>query len=252
MAAAAEVTRIGGRAARWMILGEWRAHPGRVIVAMIAIAVGVALGFAVHLINASALNEFARAVASVNGAADLQVRAASPLGFDEALYPKLARLDGIASASPVVELRAVADAADGVSLALLGLDMFRVARVTPSLIVRASGPSDDSTESPEGAAPATGDNPFAANSLFLSEAALKATGKRIGETLELTAAGRAVSFVIAGTLPAVAEDQSIAVVDIAEAQWRFDTVGQLHRVDLKLAPGVDAARMRSAIATVLP
>ena len=101
---------LGSTAARWMILGEWRAHPGRVIVAMIAIAVGVALGFAVHLINASALNEFARAVASVNGDADLQVRAASPLGFDEALYPKLARLDGIASASPVVELRAVADA----------------------------------------------------------------------------------------------------------------------------------------------
>ena len=75
MAAAAETAMLGGKAARWMILGEWRAHPGRVIVAMIAIAVGVALGFAVHLINASALNEFARAVASVNGAADLQVRA---------------------------------------------------------------------------------------------------------------------------------------------------------------------------------
>ena len=41
-------------------------------------------------------------------------------------------------------------------------------------------------------------------------------------TLELTAAGRAVPFVIAGTLPGVAEDQSIGVVDIAEAQWRFD------------------------------
>ena len=145
MAARADASR----AARWMILGEWRAHPGRVIVAMIAIAVGVALGFAVHLINASALNEFARAVASVNGAADLQVRAASPLGFDEALYPRLARLDGIASASPVVELRAVADAADGVSLTLLGLDMFRVARVTPSLIARASSAADDGAEPAE-------------------------------------------------------------------------------------------------------
>ena len=161
MAARADAIRLGSRAARWMILGEWRAHPGRVIVAMIAIAVGVALGFAVHLINASALNEFARAVASVNGAADLQVRAASPLGFDEALYPKLARLDGVASASPVVELRAVADAADGVSLTLLGLDMFRVATVTPSLIVRASNAADDDADAAEAAPAATGDNPFA-------------------------------------------------------------------------------------------
>jgi putative ABC transport system permease protein len=250
MAARAEAGSFGSRAARWMILGEWCAHPGRVIVAMIAIAVGVALGFAVHLINASALNEFARAVASVNGAADLQVRAASPLGFDETLYPKLARLDGIASASPVVELRAVANR--GTSLTLLGLDMFRVADVTPSLIARASGAANDGTESAEGAAPATGDSPFSADSLFLSQAALEATGKPIGETLEVTAAGRAVPFVIAGTLPGVAEDQSIAVVDIAEAQWRFDAIGRLHRVDLKLVPGVDAARMRSAIAAVLP
>ncbi len=250
MAARADANAFGGKAARWMILGEWRAHPGRVIVAVIAIAVGVALGFAVHLINASALNEFARAVASVNGAADLQVRAASPLGFDEALYPKLARLDGIASASPVVELRAVVDAGGGKPLTLLGLDMFRVAKVTPSLIVRASSVADD--DSPAESAPATGDNPFAANSLFLSQAALDATGKRVGETLALTAVGRSPPFVIAGTLPAVAEDQSIGVVDIAEAQWRFDAIGRLHRVDLKLAPGVDAARMRSAIAAVLP
>ena len=38
MAARADAIRLGSRAARWMILGEWRAHPGRVIVAMIAIA----------------------------------------------------------------------------------------------------------------------------------------------------------------------------------------------------------------------
>ena len=249
MAARADTIALGSKAARWMILGEWRAHPGRVIVAMIAIAVGVALGFAVHLINASALNEFARAVASVNGAADLQVRAASPLGFDETLYPKLARLDGIASASPVVELRAVADAGGGTSLTLLGLDMFRVAVTTPSLIVRASNLS----EAVDGGAPATtSDNPFAGNALFLSQAALDATAKRLGDTLELTAAGKTLPFVISGTLPAVAEDQSIGVVDIAEAQWRFDAVGRLHRVDLKLAPGVDAARIRTAIAAVLP
>ena len=250
MAAAADAPRIGGKAARWMILGEWRAHPGRVIVAMIAIAVGVALGFAVHLINASALNEFARAVASVNGAADLQVRAKSPLGFDEALYPKLAKLDGIASASPVVELRAVADAAGGKPLTLLGLDMFRVATVTPSLIVHASSATKDD-ENSDGAQ-ATGGEAFAANSLFLSQAALDATGKTIGDMIELTAAGHTIPFLISGTLPVVEEDQSIAVMDIADAQWRFDALGRLHRVDLKLAPGSDVARMRTAIALLLP
>ena len=50
-----------------------------------AIAIGVALGFAVHLVNASALDRFARGLATVNGGADLRIEAAGTRGFDEAL-----------------------------------------------------------------------------------------------------------------------------------------------------------------------
>ena len=32
-------------AARWMLFGEWRAHPARVVTAALAIAIGVALGY---------------------------------------------------------------------------------------------------------------------------------------------------------------------------------------------------------------
>ena len=92
-------------ALRWLILGEWRAYPARVATAALAIAVGVALGFAVHLINASALSEFSRAIAAVNGQADLQVQAGSAAGLPEALYPALARLPGVAVASPVICLQ---------------------------------------------------------------------------------------------------------------------------------------------------
>ena len=56
--------RLSGQAMRWMIAGEWRAYPARVLLAALAIAIGVALGFAVHLINTSALTEFDRAVRS--------------------------------------------------------------------------------------------------------------------------------------------------------------------------------------------
>src|SRR5258708_18853281 len=127
--------RMSSVAARWMIAGEWGAHPARVIVASLAIAVGVALGFAVHLINASALSEFARAIKTVNCDAELQEHAVTPLGFDEAFYPKLARIAGIAGASPVVEINAVADTAEHPSVTLLGLDVLRAASVTPSLVV---------------------------------------------------------------------------------------------------------------------
>ena len=244
-----EQDRLSRVATRWMIAGEWRAHPARVIVAAFAIAIGVALGFAVHLINASALNEFSRAVRTVNGDADLQVHSVTPLGFDEALYGKLARMRGIADASPVVEFSAVADG--NVSLTLLGIDVLRAAGATPSLIVRRIEGQTPPKET--GAAQVSiDDDPFDTNAVFLSGAALAATGKRVGDEIEFAAAGQMVRFRIAGTLPGVAEGQKIAAVDIAAAQWRFGQLGRLQRIDLKLAEGADAARVRGEIAAMLP
>jgi len=90
---------------RWLLLGEWRAHPVRAIVAIATIALGVALGFAIHLINAAAFNEFSAAIRSLSGLSDLQVRAVQT-SFDERLYPLLALRPGVALASPVLELEA--------------------------------------------------------------------------------------------------------------------------------------------------
>ena len=50
---------------------ELRHHPWRNASAVVAVMLGVALAFAVHLINASALAEFSSAVSSVNGEPDL-------------------------------------------------------------------------------------------------------------------------------------------------------------------------------------
>ena len=223
---------------RWMILGEWRSHPGRVLVATFAIAIGVALGFAVHLINASALNEFAQAVRTINGDADLRVHAVSGLGFDENLYPQLARLPGIAAASPVVEVNAVVGG--GPPLTVLGLDPLRALAVSPTLI----GHRIDGA--------ITAESIFDPDAIFLSQAALSQSHKKAGDRLALTAGGQTVEFVIAGTLPGVAPDERLAVLDIAAAQWRFGHLGHLSRVDLKVAQGTDTARMSRAIAAMLP
>jgi len=251
----ADARGISGVATRWMIAGEWRAHPARVVLAAFAIAVGVALGFAVHLINASALNEFDRAVRTVNGDADLQVHATTPLGFDETLYPKLARLDGIAAASPVVELPATID--NKLPLTLLGIDPFRASVVTPNLMGRrVDSGAGRQTQSPQQtqtpAQPSTADEAFNEKSIFLSEAALSALGKKIGDEIDIAAAGKTLPFTIAGTLPAVPEGQRLAVTDIAIAQWRFERLGRLQRVDLRFADGADETRIRNALAKVLP
>ncbi|MGH6626310.1 MAG: hypothetical protein ACRECD_07185, partial [Burkholderiaceae bacterium] len=53
---------------------EIQHHPWRNAAAVVAVMLGVALAFSVHLINASALSEFSSAVRSVNGQPDLELR----------------------------------------------------------------------------------------------------------------------------------------------------------------------------------
>jgi putative ABC transport system permease protein len=217
---------------RWMIFGEWRAHPLRILTAIVAIAVGVALGFAVHLVNASALDRFARGLATVNGGADLRIEAAGGRGFDERLYPRIARLPGIAAASPVIMLKARLGEQQ---IDLLGLDVLRVAPVTPRLLPR----------------PARGEETawFDPQSVFLSRSAL---GDRVIGSSELVIVdGHGERFSIAGTVPA-ANDRALGVIDVAAAQDRFGRLGRLDRIDLKLVDGADTERVRSAIEAVLP
>ncbi|MDO9337066.1 MAG: ABC transporter permease [Caulobacter sp.] len=228
-------------ALRWLILGEWRSQPVRVVTAALAIAVGVALGFAVHLINASALTEFSKAISTVNGDADLQVQSVSPAGFDEDLYPRLARAPGVALASPVIQLTGVVPGEDQ-RLTLIGLDIFRAAAVTPNLLGRPAGAGEGGF----GGAGAV----FDENAAFVSPALM--AGRKPGDVITIAAGGRTVPLTIAGPLPAVAEGRRIVVMDIAAAQWRFGQLGKLQRIDVKLAAGADPAATRAGLTRLLP
>jgi putative ABC transport system permease protein len=227
--------RTGRLALFWLIGGEARFHPARFLLTAVAIAVGVALGFAVHIVNESALASFDGAMRGVSGAADLSVRATSRLGFDETLYPRIVRAAGVADASPVVRL----DARIGQTrLTLLGIDVVRAAAVTPTLVgLRPQGPD----QSKDGA--------FEEAALFLSRAALAQAGLRVGQSVAVLANGRSVPLRIAGTLPAAGEAAAFGVIDIATAQWRFGRLGRIDRVDLALA---DRPAAEAALRALLP
>ncbi len=216
-----------------------RQHPGRIAIAVIAIAIGVALGFAVHLINGSALNAFSQAVNTVNGAADLKIEATSRLGFDEAVYPQIMGVDGVADASPVVVLKAVA--ARGEPFTLLGLDIIRAAEVTPSLIgAPAQGPGGNSDEL------------FASDALFLSQAMLIAAKLRVGDQVTINADGRSQPMVVRGLLPGIGEGRRVGMIDIAAAQWLFGRLGKIDRIDLKLTRDAQASEVRARLMPLMP
>src|SRR3954452_3925961 len=117
---------------RTFSLQELRHHPWRNVAAIVAVMLGVALAFSVHLINASALSEFSSAVRSAGGQPDLELRAVQG-SFEEALFARVAGHEQVAAASPVLELATVATLPGGErkSLRVMGIDSLVVASVAP-------------------------------------------------------------------------------------------------------------------------
>jgi len=214
--------------ARWLLGAEWRSHRGRALVAIATIALGVALGYAVQLINSAAFNEFSAAARSLSGVADLQVRGAHA-SFDQSVYPRLATEPGVALASPVLALD-VTVPNQSAALPVLGIDVFKASRIAPDLT---GVPSPD--------------RPFdtlASDTVFLSTAAQQWLKVTTGDRIALRSGTSIVHLRVAGGLVRTRPGQRLAVMDIAAAQWKFGNVGKLSRVDLLLKRGVDRERFR--------
>ncbi|AQH04024.1 multidrug ABC transporter substrate-binding protein (plasmid) [Burkholderia sp. KK1] len=216
---------------RWLLGAQWRSHRGRALVAMLTIALGVGLGYAVQLINGAAFNEFSAAARSLSGQADLQVRGAQPF-IDENVYPRLATRAGVALASPVLEVD-VAVPGKTTPLKVLGIDVFRAKRIAPDLT---GVPSPD--------APL---DALDQDAIFLSPAALAWLGARDGASVELQSGTSPVRLRVAGGITRTRPGQRIAVMDIAAAQTHFRMTGKLSRVDLQLARGVDRDAFRETL-----
>lgn len=216
---------------------EWRHHPWRHGVALLAVALGVALAFSVHLINQSALGEFSAAVRAANGEPDLTLRAAQG-GFDDALFERVAADPAVDLASPVLELDTYAAAPDGrrLSVRVLGVDTLRVPLLAPQLLPRAATGEDRLVLlDPRAAFP----NPSARERLALVD----------GGSLALQSGPAWQPLRVAGTAPV--GGLPTVVMDLAGAQAHFDAVGRITRIDLRLAPGtaVPALLQRLALPT---
>src|SRR5258706_3206054 len=80
------------------VLNAHRAR-GRALLSVLGIALGVALGYGVHLVNRAAVGELAAAVRELAGEADLEVRGGRG-DFSEAPYARPAPLPRLCVAPP--------------------------------------------------------------------------------------------------------------------------------------------------------
>lgn len=209
-------------------------------LSLLAIALGVALGLAVQLIHAAALDEFGRGMRLLAGEADLQA-VGSREGFDDAVYVALASRPEVLEASPVLELDVRLPGREQ-PFRLFGIDALRAAQVNPALLPRVEAGTGET-------------GPLAMlspNTIFPSTALRAALAPGPGGTLAIRTGTQAVTLRVAGTLPGAGAGEELAVMDIAAAQQLFGRIGRITRVDLRLAPGVDIVGARAALAGVLP
>jgi putative ABC transport system permease protein len=202
---------------------ELRLHPWRYLAALMSIALGVALAFSVHVINASALSEFSSALQSVQGQPDARIVGAQP--FDEEIYAQVAARPEVQLASPVLEMSTYAlSVQDGqgkkITVRVLGVDALIAPLLAPELSMRPRSESGDRFAF------------FSPGKVFVNPAARAA----LGETgIQVIAGQRVIALQVVGTV--VAKGQPLLVMDIGAMQDAFTSHGKISRIDLRMQPG---------------
>jgi putative ABC transport system permease protein len=232
-----------------LLRAEWRHHPWRQAAAVLAVALGVALAFAVQLINASALAEFETAVHAASGAPDFSVRPRDGL-LPEDLYARVAVAPGVAQASPVIDLGVGLRGTDGQShpAHLLGLDALVAPWISPGWLVqpeapRASGAGAHAAADGSSASPVAPLSALDPDLVFVNPAARALLGP--ADRVTLQADGHWQTLAIGGRI--AADGPPLLVIDIAGAQTHFDRVGALSRIDVRLAPGARQEAVMAAL-----
>ena len=221
-----------------LLRGSLLANGLRLALTVASIALGVALGGAVHTVHTSALAEIDRAAHVLTGSADIEIRGARS-GFDDRAFAAVARHPQVAIASPVVEV--IAAMPDGGTVRVLGIDAFRAARLQPAFV---------------GATAHTGAEGSGAildpSRVWLTPAAAAKMKAAVGERVRFASGTGVVELTVGGILGSLEGGGVVAVMDIAAAQLHFARQGSLTRIDVRLKPGADAAGFSRSIAAVLP
>ena len=188
----------------WLLWAQFCRQRVAALLSMLAMALGVALGYSVHLINTAALADFSRAMKTVHGEPDaVVVSRASTGSVPLALINALARDPAVLAVAAVIETRIRIDRLQ-TPVRLIGIDPFSAAAVMPELL---SGDGDD--------APA-GD--LLKGQIMASPALLERLGKHAGDAVTLVRGDQQWQTTIGGTLRIDLGRDELLVADIAWLQ----------------------------------
>ncbi|MDP2823859.1 MAG: FtsX-like permease family protein [Sulfuritalea sp.] len=236
------MSRLRWRLTWWLIRAQFLTRRTATALSMLAIALGVALGYAIHLINAAALADFSQAMKSLQGEPDAVIAARDSAGsVPLALINAIARDAAVAVIAPAIETRVlIGHASDRAAtpVKLIGLDVFSAAAMMPDLLPR------------QGSA-ASGGGIFE-DGVYASPALLSRLQLKVGAGVTLTRGDARWTTRIAGDLPAARPDDLLLVADIAWVQARFGPTDAVSEGRLRLAPTTRPANWLDEWAGRLP
>lgn len=217
---------------RQFILRRLRQERLRSAATILGIALGIAVIIAIQLTNESSLRGFATAIETVSGKTSLELVGAG-LGLDELKLADLGWLREYGQVSPVIEGDARAQVGSTAeSLKVLGVDILRDRSLRDYRLLEYADRQRE--PSPTEFLSLLSDP----HSIILTEKFARRYNLTVGSQITLTIGDKNESFTIRGLLrdegPARTLDGSFALMDIAAAQWAFNRLGRLDRVDIKL------------------
>ena len=226
------------RLAWWLIRAQFTTRRTATALSMLAIALGVALGYAIHLINDAALADFSQAMKSVQGEPDAVIAPKDSAGHVPlALINEMARDESVALMVPVIETRVRVDQAPA-TIRLIGLDVFSAGLLMPDLMPRPGSPASGGSIFDDG--------------VYASPALLANLKLGIGGVVTLSRGEARWVTRIAGDLPAARPDDLLLVADIAWVQSRFGPPDAVSEGRLRLLPGTQLASWLEHWAARLP
>jgi putative ABC transport system permease protein len=210
-----------------------RVQPLRELMAVMGVAAGVALLFAVQIAHHSITGSFEQIAHGVAGEATLEVASRGPEGFGENLAGAIERTPGVRDAAPLLSVPIVAVGPHGSrALTLVGADE-RVNALHGSLSSEFERVSESSHR----------------GLLLLTEASARAIGARPGGGVTVRIAGRSERMTLDATVPsaalAAAASSPVAAAPLAIVQSVAGLQGRLTRILIVPRRGREAELSRT-------
>jgi putative ABC transport system permease protein len=219
------------------LAAEVRAAPVLFLLTVLGVALGVASVLCIQLVNQNAISAFQAGVQAVSGEADLSVVGRTPT-FSEQLYPEVLAETGVEAAWPLYRIDVALADRDGVFLDILGVDLLAPVRWPWR-------------ESPGDSMAALRERGWVA----ITPALGRSVGRGLGDRIVVTSGSRRATLVVGAFVEFQRTNPQasprLVVMDIGEAQSLLGRPGELHQIDVRVAPGTDvaavAARLRARL-----